>query len=64
MNEYIVKMTQTEVKALYTVTGQTPSNDEISSLAKIYYFIKDELDIYDDVSCIEHLFSSLIYCKI
>jgi len=62
--EYIVKLTKTEVEALYTVTGQTPSNDEISSLAKIYFFIRDELDIYDDSSCIHHPSSSLIQCKI
>jgi hypothetical protein len=43
--EYIVKLTQTEVVALFMGCGSVPFDDNTSSLGKIYNYITDNICI-------------------
>jgi hypothetical protein len=48
MKEYIVKLTQTEVVALFMCCGSVPFDDNTSSLGKIYNYITDNTYIISD----------------
>jgi hypothetical protein len=45
MNEYIVKMTETEALALLIGSGGVPSTDNTSSLTKIFDYLDENTDL-------------------
>jgi hypothetical protein len=67
MNEYILKLTKTEIETLAVVCGSVPYDDNTSSLAKIYNYIVDNNivsrhEMYNVRNTVE--FEELTGCKI
>jgi organic hydroperoxide reductase OsmC/OhrA len=49
MNEYILKLTNTEIESLVVVCGSVPYEDNTSSLAKIYNYLDDNCIISNHI---------------
>ena len=68
MNEYIVKMTETEALALLIGSGGVPSSDNTSSLTKIFDYLDENTDLTfrsDELNLYKHFgYKDLIRCKI
>jgi hypothetical protein len=68
MNEYILKMTETETLALLIGSGGVPLSDNTSSLTKIFDYLDENTDLVfrsDELNLYKHfVYKDLIRCKI